>query len=60
MYASLMPHLKQGTSEDSIWSFEWEKEAIDIQNKKTESEIQSEIDEMKAFWAKVDAVKKIV
>ena len=58
MYASLLPNLKSGTSEDSIWSFDWEVDALQKNKQKTENDLQKELNEMKAFWERVDLARK--
>lgn len=57
MYASLMPHLKKGTPENEIWSFEFEEEALAKNTAKTEAEFEAEIDKMTAFWERIDKVR---
>lgn len=58
MYASLLPHLKDGTSEESIWSFDWESDALQSMHEKTQKELQDELNEMKSFWDRVDTARK--
>lgn len=53
-YATLLPHLKSKVSEHEYMPFPWEEEIIEMQNIKTEEEIQKEINEMKEFWARID------
>lgn len=57
MYASLMPHLKKGTAENEIMSFDWENEALEKQAQKTREEFEADIDKMTAFWDRIDKAR---
>lgn len=54
-YASLLPHLKSKVSEHEYMPFPWESDIVELQNIKTTEEIEKEIQEMKDFWAVIDA-----
>jgi hypothetical protein len=56
-YVSLLPHLKSKVSEHEYMPFPWESDIIEMQNIKTNEEIEKEINEMKDFWARVDKAR---
>lgn len=56
MFASLAPYSK-GLTEQSLWSFDFEKELIEKANHRDDAEIAKQLEESIAFWQRVDAAR---
>lgn len=56
-YFSLYPHLKDKIAETEILPFPWEQQTIDLIEKQDTEKIKQEIEEMKAFWEKIDIAR---
>ena len=54
MYASLLPYLIKGSDEASIWSFDWEQNALEKVKEKDVQSMQDELQKVKNFWAEMD------
>lgn len=54
-WATLTPHMKQQISEHELMPFDWEEQVVMEKSEAEIQEILEQIEQQKAFWAKVDA-----
>lgn len=56
MFAALAPHSK-GLTEQSIWPLEFENELLDEVEQRDDEQMAKDLEEVRLFWERYDAIK---